>query len=179
MSIHRYPLVFGRGILLNCTRYGFINNRIIFLTNTIYCRLKEATEKREKALHEAEEHATKVLDSLKQMYHLIDEPKFDAPAHVKTAARRNIKKVLDDLDDIKQKFENELEHGKITERYWKQVRAAREKFEEELHILFPTINLQEKKLSVKEDAFDLFVVHMYNTVVYLQKELAKLQVNIK
>ncbi|XP_035729396.1 MICOS complex subunit Mic60-like isoform X4 [Vespa mandarinia] len=143
--------------------------------SSIWKRLKEATEKREEALREAEEHATKVLDSLKQMYYLIDEPKFDAPAHVKTAARRNIKKVLDDLDDVKQKFEDELEHGNITERYWKQVRAAREKFEEELYILFPSINIQEKKFSVKEDAFDLFVVHMYNTVIYLQKELAKLQ----
>lgn len=178
MSIHRYPLAFGRGILLNCTKYDFIDNRIILLTNIIYCRLKEATEKRKEALDEAEEHATKVLDSLKQMYYLIDEPKFDAPSHVKTAARRNIKKVLDDLDDIKQKFEDELENGNITERYWKQVRAARDKFDEELHILFPSINLQEKKFSVKEDAFDLFVVHMYNTVIYLQKELARLQVNI-
>nr|XP_050853950.1 MICOS complex subunit Mic60 isoform X2 [Vespula vulgaris] len=142
----------------------------------VWKRLKEATEKRKEALDEAEEHATKVLDSLKQMYYLIDEPKFDAPSHVKTAARRNIKKVLDDLDDIKQKFEDELENGNITERYWKQVRAARDKFDEELHILFPSINLQEKKFSVKEDAFDLFVVHMYNTVIYLQKELARLQI---
>ncbi|XP_046823508.1 MICOS complex subunit Mic60 [Vespa crabro] len=111
--------------------------------SSIWKRLKEATEKREEALREAEEHATKVLDSLKQMYYLIDEPKFDAPAHVKTAARRNIKKVLDDLDDVKQKFEDELEHGNITERYWKQVRAAREKFEEELY--FVIARIEEEK----------------------------------
>ncbi|KAI4497862.1 hypothetical protein M0802_006978 [Mischocyttarus mexicanus] len=141
----------------------------------IWNRLKEATEKRKQALHEAEENATKVLDSLKQMYSSIDDPKFDAPAHVKTAARRNVKKLLDDLDDIKKKYENELEHGNLTERYWKQVRAAREKFSEELYILFPSINLDEKKLSVKEEQFDLFVLHMYNTMIYLQKELEKLQ----
>ncbi|XP_043503628.1 MICOS complex subunit Mic60 isoform X2 [Polistes fuscatus] len=142
---------------------------------SIWNRLKEATEKRTQALHEAEEHATKVLDSLKQMYNLIDDPKLDAPAHVKTAARRNVKQLLDDLDDVKKKFENELEQGNITERYWKQVRAAREKFSEELYILFPSINLDEKKLSVKEEQFDLFVLHMYNTMIYLQKELEKLQ----
>ncbi|XP_014608867.1 PREDICTED: MICOS complex subunit Mic60 isoform X2 [Polistes canadensis] len=142
---------------------------------SIWNRLKEATEKRTQALHEAEEHATKVLESLKQMYNLIDDPKLDAPAHVKTAAKRNVKQLLDDLDDVKKKFENELEQGNITERYWKQVRAAREKFSEELYILFPSINLDEKKLSVKEEQFDLFVLHMYNTMIYLQKELEKLQ----
>ncbi|XP_015186370.1 PREDICTED: MICOS complex subunit Mic60 isoform X2 [Polistes dominula] len=142
---------------------------------SIWNRLKEATEKRTQALHEAEEHATKVLDSLKKMYYSIDDPKLDAPAHVKTAARRNVKQLLDDLDDVKKKFENELEQGNITERYWKQVRAAREKFSEELYILFPSINLDEKKLSVKEEQFDLFVLHMYNTMLYLQKELEKLQ----
>lgn len=138
-------------------------------------RLKEATEKRRSALKEAEELGTSVLDSLKQMYYLIDEPKFDAPAAVKSAARKNIKKILDDLDGIKKKFDDELERGNINEHFFKQVKNARENFDEELHILFPSINLEEKKLSIKEDAFDLFVVYMYNKVTYLQRELEKLQ----
>ncbi|KAK2581067.1 hypothetical protein KPH14_006109 [Odynerus spinipes] len=141
----------------------------------VWKRLKEATEKRKEALKEAEEHATTVLESLKRMYYLMDEPQFEASAQVKAAARRNIKKVLDDVDEAKKKFEDELEQGYITERFSKQVKAAREKFDEELQILFPSINLEEKKLSVKEETFDLFVLYMYNKVNYLQKELERLQ----
>lgn len=144
-------------------------------STNVWKRLKEASEKREEALKEAEEHATKVLDSLKQMYRLIDEPKFEAPTHIKTAARRNIKKMLDDIDDAKKKFDDELELGSIVERFSKQVKASREQFEEELHILFPSINLEENKLSIKEESFDLFVLYVYNKVNYLQKELEKLR----
>lgn len=139
-------------------------------------RLKEATEKKKEAVQQAEEHAKDALNSLKRMYNLIDEPVLDAPAHVKTAARRNVKKILDDVDEAKRKYTEEMQSGNVTERYWKQVKTARENFNEELQILFPSINIHEKKLSVSEEAFDLFVLHMYNKVNNLQNEFEKLRV---
>lgn len=127
-------------------------------------------------VRQAEEHAKDALDSLKRMYNLIDEPVLDAPAHMKTAARRNVKKILDDVDEAKRKYNEEMRNGNITERYWQQVKTARENFNEELQILFPSINIHEKKLSVNEEAFDLFVLHMYHKINNLQKELEKLRV---
>lgn len=112
------------------------------------------------------------------MYDLIDDPKFEAPAHMKTAARRNIKKILDDVDVAKKKYEMEVESGNMAERYWRHVKEARENFNEELQILFPDININKKKLNIDENAFDLFVLHMYNKVNRLQKELEKMKVNI-
>ncbi|XP_043462629.1 MICOS complex subunit Mic60 [Leptopilina heterotoma] len=145
------------------------------VNNESWDRLKRATEKRKKAINEAEKHALDALTSLKQMYSLIDDPEFVAPATVKAMARRNVKKILDDVDDAKKKFQDELLSANITERYWNQVKTARESFNEELQILFPNINIHEKKLSVNEEAFDLFVLHMYNKVNFLQKELNKLE----
>lgn len=127
-------------------------------------------------MEQAEEHAKEALDSLKRMYNLIDEPVLDAPAHVKTAARRNVKKIMDDVDEAKKKYNDEVRSGNVAERYWKQVKTARENFNEELQILFPSINIHSKKLSVNEEAFDLFVLHMYHKVNNLQKELEKLRV---
>ncbi|CAK9808193.1 MICOS complex subunit Mic60 [Anthophora quadrimaculata] len=144
-------------------------------SSAVWNRLKEATEKRKEAIKEADEHATKAAESVKKMYNLIDDPKFEAPSHIKTAARRNIKKILDDVDEAKKKYEAEIESGNMAERYWKQVKVARENLNEELQILFPDINIYEKKLSVGEDAFDLFVLHMYHKVNTLQKELEKLR----
>lgn len=141
-------------------------------------RLKDATEKRKEAVQEAEAHANQAVDSLKKMYNLIDDPKFDAPSHMKTAARRNIKKIVDDVYEAKLKYKSEVKTGNVTESYWKQVKTARENFNEELQILFPDIDIHEKKLAIDEDAFDLFVLHMYNKVNNLQKELEKLRVNI-
>lgn len=140
--------------------------------------MKKATDKRKKALQEAEKHALDALTSLKQMHSLIDDPEFVAPPAVKAVARRNVKKILDDVDEAKKKFQDELLSANITERYWNQVKTARETFNEELQILFPNINIHDKKLSVNEEAFDLFVLHMYNKVNFLQKELSKLEVSI-
>ncbi|XP_033322346.1 inner membrane mitochondrial protein mitofilin isoform X2 [Megalopta genalis] len=143
--------------------------------SAVWNRLKEATEKRSNAIQEAEEHKTETSESLKKMLHLIDDPKLDAPSHMKTAARRNIKKILSDVDDAQKNYESELQSGSITEKYWKEVKAAREGLAEELQILFADVNINEKKLAVDEDSFDLFVLHMMNKVNNLQKELAKLR----
>lgn len=103
-------------------------------------------------MQKAEEHANEALDSLKKMFSLIDDPKFEAPSHMKTAARRNIKRILDDVDDAKKKYDLEVQSGNIAERYWKQVKTARENLNEELQILFPDINIHEKKLAIDEDS---------------------------
>ncbi|XP_018358670.1 PREDICTED: MICOS complex subunit Mic60, partial [Trachymyrmex cornetzi] len=145
------------------------------VSGVIWQRLKEATEKRKQTVQQAEEHAKDALDSLKRMYNSIDEPVLEAAAHMKTAAKRNIRKIMDDVDEAKKKYTNELQSGNVAERYWKQVQTARENFNEELHILFPNINIHDKKLSVSEEAFDLFVLHMYHKVNNLQKELEKLR----
>lgn len=110
------------------------------------------------------------------MYNLIDDAILQAPAHMKTAARRNVRKILDDVDAAKKKYTDELQSSSVSEQFWKQVQTARENFNEELHILFPNINIYEKKLSINEEAFDLFVLHMYHKVNNLQKELEKQRV---
>ena len=139
--------------------------------------LKEATEKRKKAAQEAEKHAEEAWDSLKRMFSLIDDVKLEASHATKIIAKRNVKKILDDVDEAKKKFEQELSNANITERYWKKVKAGREYFNEELQILFPNINIHDKKLSINEEAFDLFFLYVYNKINHLQKELYKTEVS--
>lgn len=139
----------------------------------VWQRLKEATEKRKKAVRKAEENATDALKSLKKLSNLVDDSKFDAPAVMKSVSRRNIKKIIDDVDAAKKNYEDEERSANITERYWTKVQAARENFNEELQILFPNINIHDKTFSVNEESFDLFVLYMYNKLNYIQKELEK------
>ncbi|XP_046741698.1 MICOS complex subunit Mic60 isoform X3 [Diprion similis] len=138
-------------------------------------RLRDATEARKKALTEAENSAGEALRSLRTLSSLIDDPKLAASPVSKTVARRNIKQIIDDVDEAKQKFDKEAQSANVTERYWKQVLTARKNFEDELEILFPKVNISEKKFSVDEDSFDLFVLHMYHKVNALNKELQRLQ----
>lgn len=139
-------------------------------------RLKQASEKKKHSLELAEENAEKAVRSLKRMYSLIDDPSLQAPPELKADARRNIRKILDDVDTAKQKFKEEVQSAKIADRFWVNIKSAREHFNKELQILFPNIDISDKKFKVNEDSFDLFVLHMYQKVMYLQKELARLQV---
>ncbi|XP_011340247.1 MICOS complex subunit Mic60 isoform X1 [Ooceraea biroi] len=152
-----------------------VENAGTTIGGNVWQRLKETTEKKKKAMQQAEDHAKEALDSLKRTYNLIEEAALEAPAHMKTAAKRNVRKILDDVEEAKKKYTDGLQKGNIAERYWKQLKTARENFNEELQILFPNINIQDKKLSVSEDAFDLFVLHMYHKVNNLQSELEKLR----
>ncbi|XP_016841052.1 MICOS complex subunit Mic60 isoform X5 [Nasonia vitripennis] len=141
----------------------------------IWDRLKIAQDKRVKALEEAEKKADEAVETLKKLHGSIDDPKINATTGQKTITRRNISKILADVDEAKKKFEQELANANISEKYWKGVKTAREKFHEELQILFPNINIHDKKLAVTDEAFDLFVLHMYHKVAFLQKELEKMQ----
>ena len=142
-------------------------------------RLRSAQEKRTKALDEAEKKADEAVETLKKLHKSIDDPKLDATAGQKTIARRNISNILAELDQAKKKFSQEVSNANITERYWKSVKSAREKFHDELNILFPNINIHDKKLAISDEVFDLFVLHMYHKIAFLQKELEKLQVIIR
>ncbi|XP_063993152.1 MICOS complex subunit Mic60 isoform X2 [Diachasmimorpha longicaudata] len=145
------------------------------IAGPLWQRLKEATDKRKRSTQEAERSATEAIESLKRLSTVVDDPQFDAPSVMKAAARRNVKKIIDDVDDAKKKYDEEERSANITERYWNKVKTARENFNEELQILFPNINIHDKNFSVNEEAFDIFVLHMYNRVNYLQKELEKLE----
>lgn len=142
-------------------------------------RLKVAQEKRTQALKEAEKKADEAVDNLRKLQGSIDDPKLDATPGQKTIARRNISRILSDVDEAKKNFDQEVANANISDKYWKGVKTAREKFHEELQILFPNINIHDKRLSVTDEAFDLFVLHMYHKVAFLQKELEKMQVNVR
>lgn len=53
---------------------------------------------------------------------------------------------------------------------------ARKYFSDDLQVLFPSVNISEKKMNIPEDDLSLFLLHAYKTILFYQKELAKLEV---
>lgn len=142
-----------------------------------FSRLKDSGNKVNAILSEAEKFATETLESVKQLYTQVDNSKFDAPSHVKLTVKRNVKKLLDDIDEAKKKYDEMAQNKHATEQFWKKVTSAQQHFSEELQILFPNFNIHDKNFTTGEEGFNLFVLHMFNKVNYLQKELDKLQVS--
>lgn len=138
--------------------------------------MKSASEKKIEYLKKANEKADEVVETLIKVRSSIDGPAVDATVGQKTIARRNISKILSDVDKAKKDFEQELSHADISEKYWKSVKTAREKFADEFKILYPNFNLQDKKLPLNDEDFNLFVLHVFHRISFYQKELEKLQV---
>ena len=91
--------------------------------------------------------------------------------------RKNINNLLSDVSEAKRKYESEIQNSKLINDFWKNVKTAREEFEDQLKILFPNINVNERNLREFDEAFDLFVLYMYNKVMFYQSELEKLKVS--
>lgn len=50
--------------------------------------------------------------------------------------------------------------------------------QEELEILFPNIKINERSLKLAQGEIDLFILYACQTILYYQKELSKLEVNV-
>lgn len=138
-------------------------------------RLREETEKKRKITQQVDKSAADVIQEIKSFLSLVNS-KFDVPEGLKSDARKFADNILSEIDKTKKKFEKEQSTVKIADKYWDKIKTARENFHEELQILFPDININDRLFPDNDNAFDLFVLYMYNKVNHLESELSKLEV---
>jgi len=82
---------------------------------------------------------------------------------------------LGDVKSAKENLEREKEKMTFSKRSWDKVRKARMHFTEELETLFPNVWLNDEKLNLPMDSMDPFIESVLNDILFLEKELAKLQ----
>lgn len=151
-----------------------IEDSVTVLDPQIWDSLKTKREVKDKTLKDAETSAAEAVQYINKLKILLNKKDFEGSNTAKEQVRHNIQQVQDDIAKAKKELEQELKLSNITEKYWARVQEARKYFAQELETLFPTINLDEKKLHVDESDFDLFVLHAFTNVLFYQKELAKL-----
>ncbi|XP_008546024.1 MICOS complex subunit Mic60 [Microplitis demolitor] len=143
-------------------------------SSSIWERLREETEKKRKITQQVDKSAADVIQEIKSFLSLVNS-KFDVPEGLKSDARKFADNILSEIDKTKKKFEKEQSTVKIADKYWDKIKTARENFHEELQILFPDININDRLFPDNDNAFDLFVLYMYNKVNHLESELSKLE----
>ncbi|CAG9766278.1 unnamed protein product [Ceutorhynchus assimilis] len=141
----------------------------------IWEKIRLKTRHKNECLKRAQEKADEASRDVNRLKELIASPDFDAPENTKSIIRNNISKVQDDINTAKKELEIELQHGSVTEKYWDKVEVARKNFSNELEILFPDIDISQKRLIIRESELDLFILHIYAHVLFHQKELAKIE----
>lgn len=141
----------------------------------IWSELRGKTKQKDQTVKDALKHAKDARKNMSKLDKLLSQPDFDAPDAIKQQARLNIERISQDLDKAQMEFEREQRRTNITQQYWKKVEEARNHFIDEIEILFPNVNINEKKLELEGPELDLFILHAFSRVLYYQKELFKLQ----
>ncbi|KAG8334014.1 hypothetical protein J6590_098807 [Homalodisca vitripennis] len=95
---------------------------------------------------------------------------------VKTKARNNLTIVMGDVQRAKEHLEKEKGKLVLAKRSWEKIRQARMHFTEELETLFPNVWLNDEKLNLPLDSLDPFIQNVLDNIVFLDKELSKLQI---
>lgn len=90
--------------------------------------------------------------------------------------RGNIAKFTKSLDAAKDELYMAKDTAKLSEKYWRNVEAARNYFVNEIEGLFPGTNVTERKLNISKDDIDLFIAYAHSHVLAYQKALQKLQI---
>lgn len=90
--------------------------------------------------------------------------------------KSNIQKFSNNLDTAKDQLYNAKDTAKLSEKYWRNIEAARNYFVNEIEALFPGTNITEKQLNISKDDIDLFIAYAHSHVLAYQKALQKLQI---
>ncbi|GLV41965.1 mitofilin [Carabus blaptoides fortunei] len=152
-----------------------IESSVEKLDPSIWKSLKNKTDTKNEILKEAENNVEKATSDLEKFESVLRDPVFDAPESAKATAKRNIERVLADIQKAKEHYEVERSTADITEKYWKKVETARCHFIQELEILFPNFDINKRKLSLQASDLDLFILHAFASVLYYQKELKRVE----
>lgn len=145
------------------------------LDESAWNSLRESTKEKHENIEKANKLMGETNELVKKLKELLKDPKVCAPDIVKDQAQFNMKKVLEDVDKAKKELDRERAKSNITDKYWKKVEEARNHFIDEIEILFPTVNIKDKKLELQGGELDLFILHAFANVLYYQKELYKMQ----
>ena len=142
----------------------------------VWNSLKRRTTERTEAVNRADKEAEIALHDLEKMRDLLKKTDFpDITEVIKGQAQRNVDKFVHDINDAQKKLEQERKLSEVTEKYWKKVEASREHFNEELEILFPNMNIRDRKWNINEGDLDLFILHSFSKVAFYQSQLHKLE----
>lgn len=137
--------------------------------------IKAKTKAKNEAVDYAKTKAKEAEDNVTKLKNLLAKPDFVVTPQTREMVKMNIEKVQEDISTARKAFELEQKLGSTTEKYWERVKQARKHFQEELEALFPSIDLDDKKLEINESELDLFLLHAYSKVLFYQKEVAKME----
>uniref|UniRef100_A0A0A9W6B1 MICOS complex subunit MIC60 n=2 Tax=Lygus hesperus TaxID=30085 RepID=A0A0A9W6B1_LYGHE len=138
----------------------------------IWPELREKSQKKEEKVKKA---IDAVARNEMRLYHLERYlQNLPGTEEEKKKAGEEVKHSMKTLKTVKDEFTREKNMANVTNTYWTMVHQAREHFQDELQTLFPNFSLSDKSMKLAEAEMDLFILYAFQTILFYQKELTKL-----
>ncbi|KAF5284305.1 hypothetical protein FQA39_LY04598 [Lamprigera yunnana] len=153
-----------------------VENSVDTLDTKIWNSLRKKTQDKEATLNIAEQLVKDTECYIRQLEDILADTRVCATDVIKQQAHLNIEHVREDLAKAKKELDDYRKQTNLTDKYWNKVEEARNHFIDEIEILFPGINIQDKRLNLQGGELDLFILHAFSNVLFYQKELYKLQI---
>ena len=84
--------------------------------------------------------------------------------------------LFEDLDMARTQFDVQKERASVTQKFWENVKKARDKFCNELETLFPDIDFSKPSIHFEDtDALDLFLLYVQTQFMLLEKKYSHLE----
>lgn len=142
--------------------------------HSLWSVLKNKTAARDTAVESAERTAQAAKAHIDKLEKHIKTVSKDVAPELIEKTQRNINVISEQLNKSKDSLYDAKDSAKLSEKYWKKVEEARNYFVDQVHALFPGVDLTAKNLQLSKDDIDLFILHAYSHVLAYQKELQKL-----
>ncbi|CAB0009432.1 unnamed protein product [Nesidiocoris tenuis] len=144
----------------------------------IWPELRKKSQAKDQSVQRASEVASAAEANLKQLSRDLMDSNIQGSDDEKKQSRIKLKESLKKLVDARDEFNREKNLANVTNMFWSLVQQAREHFQDELGTLFPNFSITDKQMKLAEAEMDLFILYAFQTILYYQKELTKLEVSI-
>lgn len=144
--------------------------------HTVWSLLKNKTSARDTAVAAAERSAQEARAHIENLERHVANVAKDVSPEVVEKTRRKIRAIADELNKTKDELYNAKDSAGLTEKYWKKVEEARNYFVDQVHSLFPEIDLSARQLNLGKEDIDLLIMHAYSHVLAYQKELQRMHI---
>ncbi|KAF6209403.1 hypothetical protein GE061_015150 [Apolygus lucorum] len=140
----------------------------------VWPELREKSQKKEEKVKKATDTAARNELILNQLERHLNGQNIPGTEEEKKKTRDEVKQSLATLKTVRDEFNREKNMANVTNTYWTMVQQAREHFQDELQTLFPNFSLSDKSMKLAEAEMDLFILYAFQTILFYQKELTKL-----
>ncbi|XP_017777213.1 PREDICTED: MICOS complex subunit Mic60 [Nicrophorus vespilloides] len=142
---------------------------------SVWDNLRKKSKDKDQQISDANKHANEALKSISELKKMLRRKDLNVPEVTIERTKVNMHRMEHDLHAAKAELDKEMRLSSVTDKYWHKVEQARKHFGKELEALFPTINLEQRNVTISDADMDLFVLHAMSKVLYYQKELYKLE----